>query len=166
MMDFNASFRMSWHFRTLRYALLALICCFTAARTALLQAQATLPLVGIKHVFVETFPAKTGSDALRTDLIAQLRKMSFSMVPEESKADLIVSGNGETWIKGYRSLNPRSGRQPGNGQPVYAGYLSVEIKDSKGETLWSYLVTLGPDMGDIGKDLSKELAKHLMEALK
>jgi len=143
--------------------LLAAAACFCAA---LLSGQAAIPLVGIKHVYVEPFPAKTGSEELRGDLIAQLRKMSFSIVATETAADLTISGNGETWIKGYRSLNPRSGRQPSNGQPVYAGYMSVEIRDRMGETLWSYLVTLGPDTGDIGKNLSKEIGKHLMEALK
>ena len=92
-------------------------------------------------------------DAIRRDL-----------VPRD--ADAIVSGDGETWIKGYRSLNPRSGRLPANGEPQYAGFLSVELRDTKGETLWSYLVTLGPASENISKDLSKQIVRHLMDALK
>jgi hypothetical protein len=129
--------------------------------------QAENQLAGIKRVYVEAFPTKTGSTKLREDLIAQLRKLgSLSVVASESDADAIVSGDGETWIKGYRSLNPRSGRLPSDGEPVYAGFLSVELKDKKGDTLWSYLVTLGPASENISKDLSKQIVKHLAEALK
>ena len=120
----------------------------------------------IKRVYVEAFPAKTGSTKLREDLITELRKLgSVSIVASESDADAIVSGDGETWIKGYRSLNPRSGRLPSDGDPVYAGFLSVELKDIKGDTLWSYLVKLGPASEDISKDLSKQIVKHLSDAL-
>jgi hypothetical protein len=147
-------------------ALLGMAACVCAVAPSALSAQTANPLVGIKRVYVEAFPAKAGSEKLREDLVAQLRKLSFTMVTSEADADVIVAGNGETWIKGYRSLNPRSGRSPSNGEPVYAGYLSVELKDAMGETLWSYLVTLGPDSENITKDLSKQIAKHLTEALK
>jgi len=75
-----------------------------------------------------------------------------------------LGGGGEIWVKGYRSLNPRSGRSPSNGTPVYAGYLSVELRDRNGETIWSYLATPGPST-DVAKDLSKRIAKHVAEAL-
>ncbi len=84
----------------------------------------------------------------------------------EADADAVVAGDGETWIKGYRSLNPRSGRLPSNGDPVYAGFLSVELKDTRGDTLWSYLVTLGPASENISKELSKQVVKHLTDVLK
>jgi hypothetical protein len=129
--------------------------------------QAESKLAGIKRIFVERFPQKAGSEKLREDLIAELRRMgSPSVVAAEANADAIVSGDGETWIKGYRSLNPRSGRLPANGDPVYAGFLSVELKNPEGETLWSYLVTLGPASESISKDLSKQIVKHLADALK
>ena len=140
--------------------------CFCALAALALAGDAPNPLVGIKRVYVEPFPEKAGSVKLREDFIAELRKLSFSIVPSEAGADVVVAGNGETWIKGYRSLNPRSGRLPSNGEPVYAGYLSVEFKDPKGDTLWSYLVTLGPSSENITKDLSRQIAKHLTEALK
>jgi hypothetical protein len=145
---------------------LAAAICLGGLTPRAFSGQAENHLAGIKHVYVETFPAKTGSMKLREDLIAQLRRMgSFSIVATESEADAIISGTGETWIKGYRSLNPRSGRLPSNGEPVYAGFLSVELKDAKGDTLWSYLVTLGPDSENISKDLSKQIVKHLAGAL-
>lgn len=100
-------------------------------------------------------------------MIAELRKLSaISIVSDESSADAILGGGGEIWIKGYRSLNPRSGRLPSNGTPVYAGFLSVELRGTKGETLWSDLVTPGATTEDVSKDLSKRIAKHVAEALK
>jgi hypothetical protein len=146
--------------------LLAATVCLGVIEPSAFSGQAENQLAGIKRVYVETFPAKTGSTKLREDLIAELRKLSsLAIVTSESDADVIVSGDGETWIKGYRSLNPRSGRLPSNGEPVYAGFLSVELKDTKGDTLWSYLVNLGPASETISKDLSKQIAKHLAEAL-
>jgi len=146
---------------------LAAAACFSVLAQPVFSEQADPKLSGVKRIFVELFPAKTGSDKMRQDLIAQLRKLgSPSIVASESDADAILTGDGETWIKGYRSLNPRSGRWPSDGEPVYAGFLSVELRDAKGETLWSYLVTLGPTSENISRDLSKQLVKHLTEALK
>ena len=120
----------------------------------------------VRRLYVEQFPVEGGGEKLREDVIAQLRKLGrISLVSERSTADRILSGKGEVWIKGYRSLNPRSGRSPSNGIPVYGGYLSVELKDAQGETLWSYLVTPGPEPEDVSKDLSKRMVKRLAEAL-
>src|SRR5580692_8850807 len=123
-------------------------------------------LAAVKKLYVEPFPAKAGSEALRDDVIAQLRKLSsISVVSDPGTADAVLSGEGEIWIKGYQSLNPRSGRSPSDGTPVYAGFLSVELKNAKGDTLWSYLFTPTSPSEDISKDLSKRIAKYLSEAL-
>jgi hypothetical protein len=120
--------------------------------------------ISFKKLYVEQLGVKTSK--LRDDVIAQLRKVSaFSLVSNKAKADAILSGNGEVWVKGYVSLNPRSGRSPFNGTPVYTGFLSVEIKDPHGVTLWSYLATPGSESQDISKDFSKRIAKHLAAAL-
>jgi hypothetical protein len=133
---------------------------------ALLVSAAPAQLSGVHKLFVEPFAVKQGSEQLRSDVIAQLRKLpSISVVSDQASADAILSGDGEIWVRGYKSLNPRSGRLPSNGTPVYAGFLSVEVKDTHGETLWSYLVTPGAPSEDITKDLSKNIAKHLAEAL-
>ncbi len=121
---------------------------------------------GIKRLYVEPFATKGGADKLRAEVSAALGKLSsVSLVKDESAADLILGGGGEIWIRGYRSLNPRSGRLPSNGTPVYAGYLSVELKDRKGVTLWSDLVTPGNASEDVPRDLSRRIAKDLAEAL-
>jgi hypothetical protein len=132
----------------------------------LLAWQVEHQVIEIRRVYVETFAVKGGSDKLRRDVIAQLRKLNLiSLVSTKSAADAVLSGDGEIWVKGYRSLNPRSGRSPSNGTPVYGGFLSVELKDARGETVWSYLVTPGAGSEDVSKDLSKRIVRHLSEAL-
>jgi hypothetical protein len=146
---------------------LAAAACFSVMAQPVFSEPADAKLAGVKRIYVEMFPAKTGSGKLREDLMAELRRLgSPSIAASESDADAILAGDGETWIKGYRSLNPRSGRLPSNGDPVYAGFLSVELKDTKGETIWSYLVTLGPTSENISRELAKQIVKHLAEALR
>jgi phosphate transport system substrate-binding protein len=119
-----------------------------------------------KRLYVEPFATKAGSEKLREEVISALRKQSsITLVSEESSADLILGGGGEVWVRGYRSLNPRSGRSTANGTPYYGGYLSVELKDQKGETLWGDLVTPSAGAEDVSKDLAKRIAKHAAEAL-
>lgn len=141
------------------------LACFFATAGAALAFQGEAPLSAVKRIYVEPFASKAGSEKLREDLIAQLRKSNIPVSPERDGADATLTGDGETWIKGYRSLNPRSGRSPANGTPVYGGFLSVELKDAKGDTLWSYLATPGSGSQDGSKDLAKRIAKHLAEAL-
>ena len=135
------------------------IWCVVAAPLVVAQAS------GIKRLYVEPFTTKSGSEKLREDLIADLRKLSsISIISGESNAEATLGGGGEIWVKGYRSLNPRS-RLLSNATPVYAGFLSVELRDANGETLWSDLVTPGGATEDISRDLSKQIAKHVAQAL-
>jgi hypothetical protein len=118
------------------------ICCCAIAVPSLAWQAGTAG--GIRRLYVERFTTNAGPDKLRDAVIAELHKLSsISLVSAESSADAILGGGGEIWIKGYRSLNPRSGRSPSNGTPVYAGFLSVELRNTKGETLWSCLATPG-----------------------
>lgn len=120
----------------------------------------------LKRLYVEPFTTNVNAQTLREHTVAELRKLSsISLVEDESKADLILGGGGEIWVKGYQSLNPRSGRLPYDGTPIYGGYLSVELRDTYGDTLWSYLVTPGAGTDDISKKLSKLIVKHVAEAL-
>jgi hypothetical protein len=142
-------------------------CLFATQRNAGQPAFTVQPdSVQFKKLYVEPLKVKKGSDKFRTDMVAQLRKLStVAIVSDKASADAILSGNGEVWVKGYQSLNPRSGRSAFDGTPIYMGFLSVEIKDPNGVTLWSYLVTPGAESQDISKDLSKRVAKHLAAAL-
>ncbi len=120
----------------------------------------------LRKLYVEPFTTNVGAGKLREHTIAELRKLSsISLVGDESKADLILGGGGEIWVKGYQSLNPRSGRMPYDGTPFYGGYLSVELRDKYGDTLWSYLVTPGAGTDDISRKLSKRIVKHVAAAL-
>lgn len=119
-----------------------------------------------RKLYVEPFTTRTGADRLRGEVLAELQKFSsVRMAESEAAADVILGGGGEIWVQGYRSLNPRSGRSPKSGTPVYGGFLAVELRDSKGQTLWSYLATPGSAAGDISKDLSKQIARKVSEAL-
>ena len=129
-------------------------CCALAGCAIALQSGQT---AAIKRLYIEPFVTKVGADTLRGDLIAQLRKdKSVSLVSTESSADAILGGGGEVWIRGYRyrGLYPRSGPMASAGTPIYAGYLSVELRNPKGATIWSYLATPGFASEDIFRDLS------------
>ena len=121
----------------------------------------------VKKLYVEPFATASEAAHLRQDLTAELRKLHLvSLVPDESNADLVLGGGGEIWVRGYRSFSPRSPmKMPTNGTPIYGGFLSVELKNKRGATLWSDLVTPGDASGDIAKDLSKRIARHLADAL-
>jgi len=135
-----------------------LVCCCAIA-TQSFGAQAT-------RLYVEPFTTKATPEKLRAYVMEELRKQSgVSLVSNESNADVILGGGGEIWVQGYRSLNPRSGRLPSDGTPVYGGYLSVELRNAKGETLWSYLATPESEYGDVSKDLARKIAKHVAGAL-
>jgi phosphate transport system substrate-binding protein len=99
-------------------------------------------------------------------VISQLRNLSgVSLATDESSADAILGGGGEVWIKGYRSHNPQLGNVPPNGTPVYTGFLSVELRDKNGQTLWSYLATPPAASKDVSKDLATLIVKKLGESL-
>ncbi len=140
------------------------IACCCVLAVALLPSHSEA--AGIKRLYVEPFTTSSNAAKLRADVLTELRNVhSVSLVLSESEAELVLGGGGEIWIKGYSSLNPRSGRLPSDGTPIYDGYLSVELKDKKGESLWSYLVTPGVGAPDVPKDLAKRISKRLSEAL-
>ncbi len=144
-------------------SVLALGCCLLAGPAFARQAKER----GAKRLYVEAFATETGAEKLREDITAELRKLnSVSLVSDKASADFVLGGGGEVWIKGYRSFSPRSHmKMPTNGTPIYGGFLSVELKDRKGVTVWSYLATPGAAAEDISKDLSRRIAKHLAEAV-
>ena len=132
----------------------------------ILSAQPRAPLARIERLFVEQFPAKNGLGKVRNELVVRLQRLNaFTIVTDRSKADATLSGDGEIWVKGYASLNPRSGRSPRDGTPVYGGYLSVELKDAKNNTLWSYLAAPESASSEIAKALASQVGKHLADVL-
>ncbi len=94
-----------------------------------------------KRIFVDSFGDKPGAIDLRDELTAQIQKSGkLHAVREAGDAELILTGTGEIWVSSHYSMNPRN-RTISSSQAVYTGYLSVELKDKKGETVWSYLAT-------------------------
>lgn len=131
-----------------------------------LFAQRTSAQAPVKTLFIKPFTTSSNAEELRRDVISELRHLtSVSVVSDEAKADAILIGGGEIWVRGYVSLNPRSGRLPSDGRPVYDGYVSVELTDAKGQTFWSYLATPSSGVNDVRHDLAKTIARHLAEAL-
>jgi phosphate transport system substrate-binding protein len=119
-----------------------------------------------RRIYVEPLVTKEGSDKFREDVMAELRKMnSILLADDESSADAILGGGGEIWTKGYRSHNPQLGKVAPNGTPIYTGFLSIELRDRDGQTLWSYLATPPAASRDVSKDLSTLIVKKLVEAL-
>lgn len=96
----------------------------------------------IRTLCVEGFQGKAGSADLRTKVVGRLRALGkFQLVDDPSSADAVLHGTGELWIKGYLSASPHN---PSSlHEPVYGGYLSLQLESRSGETLWSYLVTPG-----------------------
>jgi phosphate transport system substrate-binding protein len=121
----------------------------------------------IRRLYVEPFATRAGSEKFREDVITELRKLkSVSLAADQSSADAILGGGGEVWIKGYRSHNPQLGNVAPNGTPIYSGFLSIELRDKNGQTLWSYLATPPRASDDVSKDLATVIVKKLVEALK
>jgi len=120
-------------------------------------------LRSVKRIFIDGLGDKPGLQEVKKDLATELRRSEiFAVADSADQADATLSGNGNTWLKGYYSLNPRAGTSPTNGQPVYGGYVSVELKDRAGATLWSYLATPHSGSKNIAHDLAKNVAAHLI----
>jgi phosphate transport system substrate-binding protein len=140
--------------------LLSICLLFVTLRMASAQ---TGPLT---RLYVQPFTMTPDAEQLRDRVISELGKYKdVSIVSNANTADAVLEGGGEIWVKSYQSLNPRSGRLPSDGTPVYGGYLSVELTDSHGQIFWSDLVTPGAGTDDISKDLSKRIARHVAEAM-
>ncbi len=120
----------------------------------------------VRNVYVGSLGGKSGAERMREEISARLRKNGqIALVASPDQADAVITGSGELWIKGYFSLNPRA-HGAENGQPVYGGFLSVELKGGQNETLWSYLVTpRRNDTGDTARDLAARAVKKLLEAV-
>lgn len=129
----------------------------------LIHGQVGGSLGSVKRIFVDGLGDKFDLRDVRKDLVRELKSSDIFMVVDSAQdADATLTGHGDTWLKGYYSLNPRAGTSPANGQPIYGGYVSVELKDRAGMTLWSYLATPRAGSNNIAHELSKDVVKHLL----
>ncbi len=143
---------------------MTLVCFSLVASAARSVAGASL-LEGLT-VYVDRLGAKPGATDLQKQLTEELRKVSgIKVTSNESKADAVIRGEGEIWIRHYYSLNPRAGNAPGRGRAVLGGFLSVELQSRSDGVLWSYLATPHAGAEDVEQDLAKQVAKGLKLAI-
>ena len=115
------------------------------------------------RIFVGGFGDKPGATQLRSELVSLLRKQAgIAIADSPTDADFLLSGSGETYIKGYLASNPRVHYLNSDARPVYAGFLSVELKNHAHDTVWSYLVTpsrFGSE--DINRNLASQIIHRM-----
>jgi phosphate ABC transporter phosphate-binding protein len=118
-----------------------------------------------KKVFVDSFQGKFGADQLREKVVARLRSShDVRLVESAGEADLVVHGSGEIWLKGRVAVNPRTATSMR--EPVYGGYLSVEVERANGEMVWSYLVTPSRiHWGDVDTDMAEHTVRLMLPEL-
>lgn len=129
-------------------------------------AQTATRLADVHRVFL-SFSAKPELAGVSRELARELKKTGeVTLVGSPAEADAVLAGDGDIFIKGYLSLNPRAGTSPSRGEPVRGGFLSVELKAKGNEALWSFLATPRFGSTHIEHDLSRQVVKQLLEALR
>jgi hypothetical protein len=126
-----------------------LIICFLAATQVPCSgkldgaaAQTVETLSQVKKVYVTSLGGKQGAAEIRDKLIFRLKKCpGIEVVGSSSEADAILTGTRETWLNGSVNTSPKP--SPYSRQPVYDGYLSVELHGKSGTVLWSYFAKPG-----------------------
>src|ERR1700758_537530 len=85
----------------------------------------------INRVYVEPVDQTASLEKARADIISELRKLkSVQVVDSPAKATAVLVTTGEIYVRGFYSLNPRSGLNPTHGRALYGGYRSGEVKDA------------------------------------
>lgn len=124
-------------------------------------------LQSVRKIFVAGIGDKPGARQLQQALMDSVRKAHpLQLATSRDQADAVLTFEGALWVKGYSSSNPRVRYVTHDARPIYDGYLSVELKDKSGQTLWSYLsATHHAGSTDIGKALSEEAVRKLEAAV-
>ena len=128
-------------------------------------AQTAVKLAQVKKVYVGSLGEKKGAAELQAEMVKRLKENhAVQVVGTAAEADAVLTGTGETWVKGYYSTSPRPSRYAQS--TIYGGTLSVEVKGKDNETLWSYLVTPSKfTWGSVTQDLADQMVKKLVKAL-
>ncbi|MGD1072434.1 MAG: hypothetical protein ABSB15_20100 [Bryobacteraceae bacterium] len=141
-------------------ALGCFVCCALS-----LAGQTATNLKDVQTIYLNSFGSKPGASELRDRVAAEIEKThTLRIVASPAEADAVLGGEGEVWVKGHYSMNPRE-RSLNDAQTIYAGYLSVELQGKKNDTLWSYLVTPHSVSRDVNHDLAKVVVKKLTDAI-
>jgi hypothetical protein len=128
-------------------------------------AQTAVNLSQIKKVYVGSLGEKKGAAELREEMIKRLKgNHTVEVVATAAEADAVMTGSGETWVKGYYTTSPRPSRYAQS--TIYGGTLSVEVKGKDNQTLWSNLVTPSKfTWGNVTQDLADQMVKKFVKAL-
>jgi len=166
MRGFSAAMKISRRGRTfdfLRTRALVVACLCLFAITGRSSAQTADALSQVKKVYVDSFGGGKGAAEMRARVADRIRASSkLQVVASAEEADAIVKGTGRIWTTGYTSLSIHPSRS--NRDPVFDGYLSVEVQGKSGATLWSYLVTPSKfSVKRITTDLADQLVQKLVE---
>jgi hypothetical protein len=120
----------------------------------------------VQRIFVGEIRGTSEAVGIRQALMEDLRKRGKpGLAGGPDSADATLTGSGELWVKGYYSLNPRERSVGEDAHRIYGGYLSVELRDRKGEVVWSYLVTPRRSSDSVSRDLAGQVLKKLREAV-
>lgn len=118
----------------------------------------------MRKLYVDSLGTSKAAEEVRARLIRRLRGAHGLQITEnEAVADAVAKGTGQIWTTGSVLLGPRPNSPS---QPMYEGFLSVEVIGKGNQTLWSYLVTPSKfHWGGIADDLAKQLAERLLGAM-
>lgn len=121
----------------------------------------------IKTVYVGAIGKTAASAQFQASLRSEVTKShKLRLAADAASADAVITGNGEIFVKGHYSLNPRQREIGADSRALYSGYLSVELIGDKGETLWSYLAApAAPTDGDVAKSMARKVITKLLEAI-
>jgi phosphate transport system substrate-binding protein len=139
------------------------LCSFVCAAAS--RAQTVESLSGIKRVYVGSLGEGRGAAAMRERLAQRLRTIrALQLVASVGDADAVLKGDGRIWTSGYQAV----GAHPASAShvAVFDGFLSVELQNRSGVTLWSYLVSPSKySVKRITSDLADQLVERLQYAL-
>jgi len=144
--------------------LLAVLIC-VAASAKVVRAEMVESLSAVKSVYVGSLGDGRGASEMRARLLQRLGSIhGIKVVANAGDADAILKGDGHIWTTGYQAV----GSHPASAShvPVFDGFLSVEVQDKAGATLWSYLVSPRKfSMKRITNDLADQLVERLQYAM-
>ena len=142
-----------------------LILTLMLATTIRISAQSAENLSQVKKVYVDSLGQSRRAAQMRSQLVRRIGKShDIRVVQDLADADAVMKGTEQIWTSAEVSLSPRSHSLT---QPVYEGYLSVELVGKDRQTLWSYLVTPSKfPWGGITDDLARQVASRLLGDLK
>ena len=142
---------------------------FSRCLVVLLLIAASLPawpqgadnLSHAKKLYVDAFGQNRGAAETRSQIVRRLEKShEVEVVQDPSKADAVLRGTEQIWTIGHVTLSPRSHTVT---QPVYEGFLSVEVIGRNHQPLWSYMVTPSRfPWGGVADDLAKQVVSRLL----